>query len=160
MLKAKCKQPFLSALAAFCTLIANGSFSEECMAVIMAARLVPIGKPSGGIRSIAVGDVVRGLAGKFADGLYCCQVTKHLQPEQIGVQVQNAAETAARKVRLWTEDAKPDEVLLQVDMRSAFGTVDRRKMLAEVKSHCRGLFPYSSQHSRQLWVRLCLTFAS
>ena len=62
----------------------------------------------------------------------------------MGVQVPNAAETAACKVRLWTQDAKPDEVLLQVDMRNAFGSVYRRKMLAEVKSHCPCLFPYAA----------------
>ena len=144
MLKARCKQSFLSALAAFCTRIANGSFSAECMAVITAARLVPIGKPSGGLRPIAVGDVLRRLAGKLLLHVIIAKTTEHLQPEQVGVQVPNAAETAARKVRLWAEDAKPDEVLLQVDMRNAFGTVDRQKMLAEVKSHCPCLFPYAA----------------
>ena len=39
LLKAKCKQQFLASLAAFCTRIANGSFSDECMSVITAARL-------------------------------------------------------------------------------------------------------------------------
>ena len=72
------------------------------------------------------------------------KASEHLRPEQMGVQVPNAAETAACKVRLWTQDAKPDEVLLQVDMRNAFGSVYRRKMLAEVKSHCPCLFPYAA----------------
>ena len=66
------------------------------------------------------------------------KASEHLRPEQMGVQVPNAAETAACK------DAKPDEVLLQVDMRNAFGSVYRRKMLAEVKSHCPCLFPYAA----------------
>ena len=39
------------------------------------------------------------------------KASENLRPEQIGVQVPNAAETAARKVRLWTQKAKPDEVL-------------------------------------------------
>ena len=72
------------------------------------------------------------------------KTTEHLRPEQVGVQVPNAAETTARKVRLWSQNAKPDEVLLQVDVRNAFGSVDRRKMLAEVKSHCPCLFPYAA----------------
>ena len=38
-------------------------------------------------------------------------VTEHLLREQTGVQLPNVPETATRKVRLWTEDAKPDEVL-------------------------------------------------
>ena len=59
------------------------------------------------------------------------------------MQDSNAAETAARKERLWNEDAKPDEMLLQIDMRNAFGSVDRRKMLAEVKTHCPCLFLYA-----------------
>ena len=154
MLKAKCKPSFLAALAAFCTRIANGSFSDECMAVITAARLVPIGKPSGGLRPIAVGDVFRRLAGKLLMDAIVAKTTEYLRPEQVGVQVPNAAETAARKVRLWTQDAKPDEVLLQVDMRNAFGSVDRRKMLAEVKHHCPCLFPYAAACYRHANVLL------
>ena len=107
MLKARCKQSFLSALAAFCTRIANGSFSAECMAVITAARLVPIGKPSGGLRPIAVGDVLRRLAGKLLMDVIIAKTTEHLRPEQVGVQVPNAAETAARKVGLWAEMPNP-----------------------------------------------------
>ena len=53
------------------------------------------------------------------------KTAEYLRPEQLGVQVPNAEETAARKVRLWTQEAKSDEVLLQVDMRNAFGSVDR-----------------------------------
>ena len=84
------------------------------------------------------------LAGKLLMDVTIAKTTEHLQPEQVGVQVANAAENAARKVRLWTEDAKPNEVLLQVDMRNAFGSVDRQKMLAEVKTHCPCLFPYAA----------------
>ena len=154
MLKAKCKQPFLAALAAYCTRIANGAFSSECMAVITAARLVPIGKPSGGLRPIAVGDVLRRLAGKLLMDVIMAKTTEYLQPEQVGVQVPNAAETAARKIRLWAEDAKPDEVLLQVDMCNAFGTVDRQEMLAEVKNHCPCLFPYAAAFCRNANILL------
>ena len=97
------------------------------MSVITAARLLPIGKSSGGIRPIAVGHTFHRLAGRLLMDSAVVTVTAHLRPEQIGVQVANAAETAARKVRLWTQDAKQklqNEVLLQVDMKSAFGTVD------------------------------------
>ena len=48
-------------------------------------------------------------------------------------QVPNAAEPAARKVCMLTQGAKPEEVLPEVDMNNAFGSVDRRKMLAVVK---------------------------
>ena len=112
------------------------------MSVITAARLVPIGKSSGS--PIAVGDTFRRLAGKLLMDSVVARVTDHLKPEQIGVQVANAAETAARKVRSWTQDAKPNEVLLQVDMRNAFGTVDRTTMLTEVRAHCPSLFPYAA----------------
>ena len=116
----------------FCTRIANGSYSEECMAVITAAGLVPVGKPCGGLRPIAVGDVFRRLAGKLLMESVVAKTAEYLRPGQIGVQVPNAAETAARKVRLWTQEAKSDEVL-QVDMRNTFGSVDRRKMLRPSK---------------------------
>ena len=114
------------------------------MSVITAARLVPIGSSSGGLRPNAVGDTFRLLAGKLLMDSVVAKVTAHLRPEQIGVHVASAAETAARKVRLSTEDAKPNEVLLQVDMRNAFGTVDRNRMLSEVRAHCSCLFSYAA----------------
>ena len=89
----------------------------------------------------AVGDTFRRLASKLLMDSVVARVTAHLRPEQIGVQVSNAAETTARKVRLWTQDAKPNEILLQVDMRNAFGTVDRNRMLSEVRAYCPCLFP-------------------
>ena len=98
-------------------------------ALVTAARLVPIEKPSGGLRPIAVGDVFRRLAGKLLMDVVVAKTIEHLRLGQVGVHVPNAAGTAARKVRLWTQNVKPDEVLLQVDMRNAFGSVDRRKML-------------------------------
>ena len=72
----------------------------------------------------------------------------------MGVQVANAAETAARKVSLWAQHPKPDEVLLRVYMRNAFGSVDRRKMLAEVRSNCPCLFPYAAACYRNANVLL------
>ena len=59
------------------------------MSVITAARLVPIGKSSGS--PIAVGDTFRRLAGKLLMDSVVARVTDHLKPEQIGVQVANAA---------------------------------------------------------------------
>ena len=45
LLKTKSRRAFLAALAVFCTRIANGSFSDECMSAITAARLVPLASP-------------------------------------------------------------------------------------------------------------------
>ena len=94
------------------------------MMLITAARLVAIPKPSGGLRPIAVGETFRRLAAKLLkavkDSLKEC-----LTPEQIGVAVPNAAETAARQARLWLQQAGDRDVMLQVDMKNAFGSVER-----------------------------------
>ena len=115
---------------------------------------VPFGKSSGGLRPIAVGDTFRRLAGKLLMDSVVARVTAHLRPEQIGVQMVNAAETAARKVRLWTQDAKPNEVMLKVDMRNAFGTVDRNRMLQEVRAHCPCLSHYAAACYRNSNIQL------
>ena len=148
MLKAKCKPSFLSALTAFCTRIANGSFSKECLAVITAARLVPVGKASGGLRPIAVGDVFRRLAGKLLMESVVAKTTEHLRPEQIGVQAPNAAQTAARKVRLWTQDAKRRSGYVQRvwKCRSTENARGGQKLLPVLIPVCRCLLP-QSQHS-------------
>ena len=56
----------------------------------------------------------------------------------------NGAETVARTVRLWMQKAGEREVLLQVDLRNAFGSVLREKMFAEVKTRCPVLYPYAA----------------
>ena len=144
MLKTKDRQTFLTAMADFCSRIANGGFSAECMKVITAARLVGVPKPSGGLRPIAVGDTFRRLAAKSLLKTMDDVLKEQLSPEQVGVAVPNAAETVARQVRFWLQQASDRHVALQVDMKNAFGSLFRNVMLDEIKMRCPLLYPYAA----------------
>ena len=86
--------------------------------MLTAARLVGVPKPSGGLRPIAVGDTFRRLAAKCSLK-YVQDTTKEcLSPEQVGVAVSNAAESVARHVRLWLQQASAGHVVLQVDIKT------------------------------------------
>ena len=69
---------------------------------------------------------------------------EYLSPEQVGVAIPNATETTARRVRLWLQHAGPNHMMLQVDMKNAFGSVFRDRMLSELRAHCPALYPYAA----------------
>ena len=96
-----------------------------------------IGKPAGGVRPIAMGETLRRLAAKCLHSAVLDKVSEYLLPLQVGVQVPNAAELVARRVKLWAKEAAPGEVLLQVDLRNSFNSLDRNAMLAEVQARAR-----------------------
>ena len=68
-------------------------------------------------------------------------VSGYLLPFQVGVKVPNAAELVARKVKAWRQTAREDEVIVQVDLRNAFNSVDRNLLLHEVREHVPRLVP-------------------
>jgi len=113
------------------------------MKLLTAARLVPIGKRGGGVRPIAVGDVLRRLAARCLFQAVLPQATTHLLPTQVGIQVSGAAEMVARTCQLWYDRRNRDELLLQVDIRNAFNSVSRVHLLREVSNHLPSLLPYA-----------------
>ena len=143
LLKCDRRPALLDALASFCSAVANGHFSQGCMKLLTAARLVPIGKRGGGVRPIAVGDVLRRLAARCLFQAVLPQATTHLLPTQVGIQVSGAAEMVARTCQLWYDRRNCDELLLQVDNRNAFNSVSRAHLLREVSNHLPSLLPYA-----------------
>ena len=114
------------------------------MSLFTAARLIALPKKSGGIRPIAVGDTLRRLTAKCLLGVVNPSASTFLLPLQVGVQVPNAAERVARHVSLWARTRAEDEIILQVDMRNVFNSIDMQEMLNEVKSRTPLLYPYAA----------------
>ena len=79
------------------------------------------------IRPVAVGDTLRRLAAKCLLGVVIPSASTYLLPLQVGVQVPNAAERVARHVSIWARTRAEDEIILQVDMRNAFNSIDGRR---------------------------------
>ena len=120
-----------------------GRLMPETAALLGGARLVPIGKPDGGVRPIAVGELIRRLAGKLLISRYQPEIAKSLCPVQLGVGVKGGAESIIHKVRSWSIQPPAFHGILQLDFSNAFNCLDRTKMLASIAKHAPIFLPYA-----------------
>ena len=67
------------------------------------ANLTALGKKDGGIRPIALGNILRRLASKVANHFASHNVSNFLRPVQLGVSVKNAWEAAVHYARIITK---------------------------------------------------------
>jgi hypothetical protein len=106
---------------------------------LLDARLLPIAKPAGGIRPIAIGEVWYRLAALCALAA-CPEAGSSLSPLQVGVGVGGGSQIVGHALRAGIA-ADPGCVTLQIDWRNAFNTLRRDKMLAAVATRCPALLP-------------------
>ena len=122
-------------LAAVVSLLARGQACAAAAPVLAGAALVAVPKPKGGVRPIAIGEVVRRLTGKCLMTAVREEAQAFLWPAQLGVGVPAGAEIAIHVVRAWLsrqQSAGHRKVLLKLDFRNAFNCLSRRAMLATV----------------------------
>ena len=96
------RDAFLAQLAAVVQLLAQGRAPSFVAPVLAGAGLVALPKPSGGVRPIAVGEILRRLTGKCLMSFVQQQARTHFWPAQVGVAVKGGAEKAVHTVRAWT----------------------------------------------------------
>jgi hypothetical protein len=104
-----------------------------------------LNKKDGGIRPIAIGNCLRRLTSKLA----CFQsrniVNSYLSPHQLGVAVAGC-EAAIHTTRTFVNnDQNRGKVLLKLDFKNAFNSVERDCILKEVQCHTPLLYPYLYQ---------------
>ena len=118
-------------------LLARGEAPASLAPHLAGGTLHALPKPAGGVRPIAVGEVLRRLVGK----LLCQSVREaardHLWPCQLGVGVPAGTEAAVHAARQWLHRnaGHVDKVLLKLDFRNAFNAIDRTAMLREARAH-------------------------
>ena len=131
-------------LTKVCNLLVAGEAPSSVAPWIAGAPLYPLKKKDGGVRPIAVGEVLRRLVSRA-----CCAEVKadsfFLSMGQVGVGVKGGAEAAVQAVRLALEHAS-DSVTLKVDFENAFNAVDRHAILKELEAN----FPQLVS-----WFRFC-----
>ena len=105
-------------------------------------------KPGGGLRPIAIGEVLRRLVAKCFCKTYKKDSYSYLWPRQIGVASPLGAEVGSQTVRQWLQRNKTSagKVIFVADFKNAFNSIDRGKFLHEARHHLPGL-------SR--WVEWC-----
>jgi len=101
------------------------------------AHLVAVPKPKGGVRPIAIGELLRRLTGKCLMSQLHTSARQHFFPAQVGVAVSGGAEAAVHTVRAWLDrhSNSQNKVLLKLDFENAFNTISRDQVLSAVRSH-------------------------
>jgi hypothetical protein len=110
-----------------------------CMAPFIAsAPVIPLLKPNGGIRPIAVGEIWRRLTAKIAARHATGVVRPYLSPNQVGVGTPNGGEAIVHSVaRLVSDYGNTSGVtLLKIDYENAFNSIDRLPFLMAVEKLC------------------------
>ena len=128
-------------LLAICNLLAKGDAPAPLAQHLAGASLMGIGKPGGGIRPIAIGEVLRRLVAKCFCNIFEKEVSSYLWPKQIGVAAPLGAEVGSQTVRQWCErnQATAGKVLFVADFENAFNTIDREQFLRQVCHKLPGL---------------------
>ena len=136
----------LSSLAAFSSLVIEGKTPTSVRPFFFGARLIALEKSNGGIRPIAVGCTLRRLVAKIACSSVSKEMSDYLSPCQIGFGVKGGIEAAVHAAQLFLSKLPSEDAFIKLDIKNAFNSIRRDKMLAAVLSICPALYPliYSS----------------
>ena len=130
--------------------MAEGKVPEEVAPYLCGARLHAAAKKDGGIRPIAVGNILRRLTAKCIAKKVQEKAAGLLAPHQLGVGVRGGCEAILHTVRGVLE-ADPSLLCLQADFQNAFNLVSREVGLEEVAR----LFP-----EMLAWAKTCYGHSS
>ena len=98
-------------------------------------------KKEGGIRPIAVGCTLRRLVAKVAGFRVRDEMAALLAPRQLGYGVRGGAEAAVHAARLYLQGLQ-HRCVLKLDVKNAFNTLRRDKMLHALQNFAPDLFPF------------------
>ena len=138
---------FLRSEAAFgllytlCQRIARGDTPALAARALAASRLLAFAKPGGGVRPIAIGEVLARLIGRAIALQTRGALARHLSPHQVGVGVKSGGEQVIHDLRAFL-DVHPNWVVVNVDVSNAFNTLARAPIFEEVRSVLPGLLPF------------------
>ena len=87
------------------------------------------------VRPIAVGNTLRRLATKVIVFPATAEIRDQVQPTQLGVGTPAGCEAALRAVRHYMESSSSPKVLLKIDLKNAFNSIRRDKVLEAIRDH-------------------------
>ena len=123
--------------------VVSGRLPEWMYPVFYGARLIALSKSEGdGLRPIAIGLTLRRLAGKIVMNKLRPDCKQLLSSRQLGVGVTRGAEIAVHSLRRYIRrNDNMDKVILKLDIRNAFNSMRRDKILNEVRERVPELYP-------------------
>ena len=126
------------ALSNVVRLLSNGCAPPEVVPHLCGTTLLACQKKGGGLRPIAVGEVLHRLTSKCLSCSVQEQAIQTLTPLQVGVGVKGGCEAIVHAVSRTLEDPNipPDEQwTLLLDFTIAFNNISRYYMFEEIRSH-------------------------
>ena len=127
----------LRSLTDVVNLLCAGRTPPSAIPYLCGASLLPCKKKGGGLRPIAIGEVLRRLTSKCVSRAVHADATAVLSPLQVGVGIPVGCESIVHSVVSLLEDphiSSESKCLLQVDFSNAFNTVDRSSLFQEVRA--------------------------
>ena len=128
----------IEAITKLVNVLAAGNLPEYAAPYFTGARLFAGNKKCGGVRPIAVGDIIRRLVSKCFSWALAEKAAGLLAPFQLGVGVRGGCEALVHTVRAIMEDLDTqldNSNVLQVDIINAFNTADRATAFRDVREH-------------------------
>ncbi|KAF2892157.1 hypothetical protein ILUMI_14016, partial [Ignelater luminosus] len=133
----------LMSITQLCNLMLAGKVNALICPILYGASLCALKKKDGGFRPIAVGNVFRRLTAKLACHVVREDVGNYFRPPQVGFATQHGCEAAIHAVRTFANAPKNvGKVLLKIDYKNAFNSVERDIMLQKVSTKTLSLFPF------------------
>ena len=146
----------ISILTKFVNLLVKGCTPPSVTPHLCGASLLACHKKNGGLRSIAVGEVLRRLTSKCLSCAVRSAAFAHLAPLQLGVNVKGGCEAVIHSVSHLMSSGQPDQQwVLLLDFTNAFNTINRFSMFEEFRAHIPGLSAWmESCYSGQPFLHL------
>ena len=116
----------------------NSNFNQY----LYGASLCALKKKDGGIRPIAVGSIFRRLVSKLACSFVSNEVADYFKPQQLGFGIKGGCEAAVHSVRSFILQDSSAEVLVKLDVKNAFNSVERDTLCHMIKEKIPKLYSY------------------
>jgi hypothetical protein len=129
--------PLLEQLTSLTNALAQGSAPAEVAPYLAGAGLMALAKPKGGVRPIAVGEVLRRITGKALCAQAKESASSYFPPLQLGVSCPLGMDAAIHTCREWSRRHAHDGTrgLVKLDFKNAFNCIDRAQFMQQALTH-------------------------
>ena len=136
-----------------CNHILSGKIPETIRPAFYGASLCALSKKGGGIRPIAVGNTLRRLATKVVLAPITPTIRGQLEPTQLGVGTPSGCEAAVRARRHYMESTTTPKVILKIDLKNAFNSIRRDKILSVIREYTPEAYHLFHQaYGKETWL--------
>ena len=131
----------LESLNRVVNILAAGQAPSSLSPWLCSANLFATAKPKGGVRPIAVGEVLRRLTAKCLAKAANAEARDFLCPHQLGVATSGGSEAIVHATKMTVKKCSEHghQGVLTVDFENAFNTLDRTEILLQVRNRLPGL---------------------